>query len=424
MSRAALVAALLVAASRPAAAHQSSIAYSAIHVDGRDVEYRIKIASTDLYEAVGVSADRPVTRDEVQAGRARLEGYLLSHIHVADGAQGERTCDGAWAGLGFEDKADGFFAEAELRFRCPRTVEALTVRYDLFFDLDPRHQGLARITFAGEGDADHEQIFRDSARTLTLRRELGPWDHARDYLLLGVEHIFTGYDHIAFLFGLLAIAGASGLRRGAREVLGVVTAFTLAHSVTLIASALGLVSLPGRLVESAITLSIVYVGVENLFVPRPRHRFALTFGFGLVHGFGFASVLREIGLPSRGLLLSLVSFNVGVELGQLAVVAAVLPLLATIAAIADEAPSRRLVEGALVGAVAVAMFFLLRRFHVDEVPLAVIVFGGAPLLYVLGRRYGYDAVVRRGGSAVIAALAVFWFFERVLVRSWLGGRLG
>src|SRR5262249_52185453 len=141
------------------------------------------------------------------------------------------------------------------------------------------------------------------ARTVTARRDLTAWDHARDYLALGVEHIFTGYDHIAFLFGLLVIAGAAGLRRGARQGLAVVTAFTLAHSVTLIASALGFLALSPRLVEPAIAVSIAYVGVENLVVARPRLRWLITFGFGLVHGFGFASVLREIGLPSRGLLL-------------------------------------------------------------------------------------------------------------------------
>ena len=157
-------------------------------------------------------------------------------------------------------------------------------------------------------------------------------------------------------------------------------------------------------------------------MPAPEHRFLITFCFGLIHGFGFASVLREIGLPERGLLLSLVSFNVGVELGQLAVVAAVLPLLAMIAAPSPRRPVW--VEIAVLAALAAATYALLRRFEVPAAPLAVVVFGGAPLGYGLGRRFGYRPVVRLGGSAIVAALAVFWFFERVSGRVWLEGRLG
>jgi hypothetical protein len=368
-----------------------------------------------LFEAVGVDRDRPVTRDEVRAGRDHFFDYVRARIHVAAGGA---ECPPEPAGLDFLDKADGFFAVARLRFQCPRAVEQASVRYDLFFDVDPRHQGIARLAFGDE--EGREQVFRNDARTLAIRRELGVRDHVRDYLRLGIEHIFTGYDHVAFLFGLLVIAGAQGLRRGARQVLGVVTAFTLAHSVTLIGSALGWFALSPRLVEPAIALSIVYVGIENLAQPAPRHRWLLTFGFGLVHGFGFASVLKEIGLPSKGLLLSLVSFNVGVEIGQLAVVAAVLPLLALVARPLGD----RLVEYALVAAVATATFFLFRSYGVSPVQLAAVAFAGAPLLFVLGRQRGYDPVVRRGGSSLIAALAAFWFFERVLGRSVLGGWLG
>lgn len=410
----ALVALCLLLAA-PASAHQSSIAYSQIVVDGRVIDYTVQIASTDLYEAVGVENDRPVTRDEVRAGRDRLYAYLASHIHIDERGA---PCLPEPAGLDFLDKSEGFFAAVHLRFQCPRAVEDATVRYDLFFDLDPRHQGIARIAFGD--DEGGEQVFRESARTLSLRHDPTVLEHVRDYLLLGVEHIFTGYDHIAFLFGLLAVAGIHGLRRGGRQILGVVTAFTLAHSITLIASALDLFTLPPRLVEPAIALSIGYVGVENLLRPSPRHRFLLTFCFGLVHGFGFASVLREIGLPSKGLLLSLLSFNAGVELGQLAVVAAVLPLLALIAA-----PGRpRFAEVAVVAAVATATFALFRHFDVPALQLGVVVFLGAPLLFVLGRRHGYDRVVRLGGSTLIVAFAAFWFVERVAGLNLLGGYLG
>jgi hypothetical protein len=296
------------------------------------------------------------------------------------------------------------------------------VRYDLFFELDPRHQGIARLSFGdpGEGEGDErETVFRADARTVTLRHNLTLLDHVRDYLVLGVEHIFTGYDHLSFLFGLLVIAAAGGLRRGARQVLQVVTAFTVAHSLTLIASALGWVALRPRLVEPAIALSIAYVGVENLVRPAPRHRWLLTFGFGLVHGFGFASVLREIGLPSEGLVWSLLSFNVGVELGQLTVVVAVLPLLALLASQGTAQQVGLALAGGTFG-----MFFLLGRFGVSMLPLGVLCFGAAPLLVLATRRYGYDRVVRVGCSALLTVLASLWFIERVLDRSFFGGHLG
>ena len=360
--------------------------------------------------------DRPVTKDEVRAGERRLFAYLAERIQVQSRDQ---PCPPTPGAVRFVDKADGFLVAAELTFTCPRLIDQAAVRYDLFFDLDPRHQGLARLAF---GDDDgREQVFRADHRTLAVRRDLGLLDHVADYLHLGIEHIFTGYDHIAFIFGLLVIAAAAGLRAGGRRILAVVTAFTVAHSVTLIASALGLVSLPSAVVEPAIALSIAYVGVENLLGPAPRHRFALTFLFGLIHGFGFASVLREIGLPERGLLVCLVSFNLGVELGQLAVVAAVLPLLALIGR-RPELTRRWHLALAAVGAA--CTYALFRRFGVADPHLAVVVFAGAPLLFLLGRRYGYDRVVRRGGSAVIALLALLWFVERVLGRELLGGALG
>lgn len=144
------------------------------------------------------------------------------------------------------------------------------------------------------------------------------------FLAMGVTHIWTGYDHLLFLFGLLAVTRRVG------TVLKIVTCFTVAHSITLAIATLNLVSLPSRVVEPMIAASIVFVGVEN-FVRNgePKGRWLLTFGFGLIHGFGFASALRETGVGEHagGVVLPLVSFNLGVELGQMAVAALALPLI-------------------------------------------------------------------------------------------------
>ena len=145
------------------------------------------------------------------------------------------------------------------------------------------------------------------------------------FLRLGVEHIWTGYDHLLFLFALLVVC------RTFRSIVAIVSCFTLAHSITLALATLDLVSLPAKLVEPAIAASIVFVGVENLWRrgEEPRGRWALTFVFGLIHGFGFASVLRDLGIGQGGggVALPLFTFNLGVELGQIVVAAIVLPIV-------------------------------------------------------------------------------------------------
>jgi hydrogenase/urease accessory protein HupE len=145
-----------------------------------------------------------------------------------------------------------------------------------------------------------------------------------NFLCLGVKHILTGYDHLLFLFGLLLVA------RGFFSSLGIITSFTIAHSITLAVATLHVVQIPSRIVEPLIAASIVFVGIENLWrgdIPTARRMVA--FGFGLIHGFGFASALREAGIGSGtgGILLPLFSFNLGVELGQIMVAAVALPII-------------------------------------------------------------------------------------------------
>ncbi|MEM7199279.1 MAG: HupE/UreJ family protein [Planctomycetota bacterium] len=150
-----------------------------------------------------------------------------------------------------------------------------------------------------------------------------PFDLALEFVGLGVEHILIGYDHILFLLGLLAVGG------GWLAAAKVITAFTVAHSVTLAGASLGLVQLPGALVEAVIAGSVVFVGLDNLRRGTPSRRWLCAFGFGLVHGFGFASVLAELGLAGAGgVVVPLLAFNAGVEIGQLAIAAAALPALA------------------------------------------------------------------------------------------------
>lgn len=404
----------MLAVAATASAHQSSVTYVEIEPRGREVAVTLQVADLDLAPALGLGSDRPATRDEVTAGQARLGAYLSSHVEVRNSGF---PCAPRVDGVELSDRADGFFAATSLRYQCKRTAADVTVRYDLFFDIDARHQGLARVDVPGE--PPREAIFRSDDRELHLSRPVTLVDHVRDYLVLGVEHIFTGYDHLAFLFGLLVVAGFARLRDGLRYVLGVVTAFTVAHSCTLISAGLGWVHLSPRVVEPAIALSIAYVAVENLVVPKPRFRWLLTFGFGLVHGFGFSSVLREIGLPPRGMVLSLLSFNVGVELGQLAVVLMVAPALMLFTRWRQGV--RQIAAVMVLQALAVALFW---RFGLPLPQLCAVVIGGPAAIMLALPRFGYERTVRVGGSVLLAALASLWFFERVLGRSFFGGALG
>jgi hydrogenase/urease accessory protein HupE len=194
----------------------------------------------------------------------------------------------------------------------------------------------------------------------------GWWGLFWAFLGQGVVHILLGLDHVLFVVSLAWAV------RGLRELAGVVTAFTLAHSLTLALGALDLVALEPAWVESAIALSILYVALENILVKEPKGRYVVAFLFGLVHGFGFSYVLRDLGLPEEGVLPSLLAFNLGVELGQLALVAPLLPLVLWLRK-RDEARGARwhraatVAVSACVGVVAL-VWFIERAFGLSLLP--------------------------------------------------------
>lgn len=200
-----------------------------------------------------------------------------------------------------------------VRATCPAAPRAVVVEAFFLSELPFGHKHLAR---AGTG----ETPLTISRRTFSFTPEAPQAAKTRWSLLgMGVEHILTGYDHLVFLLGLLLVAASL------RELLVVVTAFTVGHSVSLALATLGVFVPSARVVEPLIALSIVYVGIENLYTPRKRWR--ITAPFGLVHGFGFASALRELSLPRGELPAALALFNVGVEVGQIAVLAVLWPVV-------------------------------------------------------------------------------------------------
>lgn len=213
---------------------------------------------------------------------------------------------------------DGPHLEITSTVPLPADRSGLRLRSRLPEILSASHISLVKIS--GGPEVEEAVLDRNNPDAEFSAPGLGA--QAAAFLWLGVRHIFTGYDHVLFLVALL-LAGGSTI-----ELVKIVTSFTVAHSITLALAALAVVMLPVRFVESAIALSICYVAAENMVLPHAGRRWVITFFFGLIHGFGFSTILRELELPRASLATSLVFFNLGVETGQVAIVLLFLPLLA------------------------------------------------------------------------------------------------
>jgi hypothetical protein len=304
----------------------------------------------------------------VQGRQKDAQAYVADRLHLF---VGERACTATPRAFSINGTAEPVNVTLSFRYACPADAGAFRARYDLFFDLDALATGFVNVRLNGE--AAVSDAFRSDSRELSVVMETSKWRPLRRFWLLGVEHIFTGYDHLAFLAGLLLLAAvakratetqplvAASARTALANTAKIVTAFTLSHSVTLIVAALHPELVPTRLVEPVIALSVVAVGAENLLPRLPKRRWLLAFAFGLIHGFGFASVLSEIGLPRSGVVAALLSFNVGVECGQLCVVFAVLPLLVLAARRAPRLYHRLFLKAGSVVLVFAGLFWLFER---------------------------------------------------------------
>jgi hypothetical protein len=336
----AIVALLLLVLMAPAFAHKPSDSYLTLRMDGNRIEGRWDIALRDLDLALGLDGDGDgrLTWDELRARHGAIEAYALSRLSIAAGGA---PCVLSAGSQQVDTHTDGAYTVLPLHGTCAVEPVELTIAYRLFGDTDAQHRGLLRIEhgIGGEGGVD-------KAGTAILGGErpvqVVPLDRAGGatqflaYVRHGTWHIWIGTDHVLFLVSLLLPAvlvrrdGAwqhvPAFRGAATDVLKTVTAFTLAHSLTLALAALGVVAPPSRWVESAIAASVAIAALNNVWPVVPGPRWAAAFLFGLVHGFGFAGVLADLGLPRGALAASLFGFNLGVELGQLAIVAAVLPL--------------------------------------------------------------------------------------------------
>lgn len=309
-------------APRSAGAHQGSVTLVTLRARDGLLDARIGLASADLADALGMMPGFVLSRDDALAARDEVAAYVRRRLHIANRDGPDCAPTGA-ARATIVPEGLGWRMDLALRWRCARPPTALRVRYELFFERDPRHRGM--LSFEA-GDRLDRAVTDLAHREVDLGRAPAHGAVMARFWAMGLEHILTGYDHLALLLALLAAASARPWREAGREVFAWVTAFTAAHSLTLAAATLGWVQPPGRLVEVAIALSILAVCVENLR-GRGRTRVALTFAIGLVHGFGFAGSLAAVGLPREAVVTALLAFNLGVEGGQLLALALAWPVL-------------------------------------------------------------------------------------------------
>jgi len=315
-------------------AHQLSTSYLNGSFNDTGVfsgEWQVRLY--DLEQAIGVDADGDgnLRWQELQNRADAVTQYLQTHLQFS---RANQTCTTA---LESNWQIDSHFNEGyvviPVRAQCPINGE-VTIRYSAFFEIDSQHKLLASL---GSEKTSSPRILSDANRSLTLNENTGSrYATFKEFLVQGAVHIWIGTDHILFLLSLLltcvlvrrnnAWAANNNLRDIVLRTTWIVTAFTLAHSITLTATALHWIQLPSRWVEVGIAISVALTALNNIF-PMVLRLGLLTFGFGLLHGMGFAGALGELGLPADQQTLTVLAFNVGVELGQMAIVLVVLPLL-------------------------------------------------------------------------------------------------
>ena len=348
-------------------AHKPSDSYLRMDSSGPVLTAEWDIALKDLELLVGLDSDGDgkITWGELKANEEVVAAHVLPRLALTAEGEGYPFRE---TGLLVSRHSDGAYATLQLETDCPSDTPGITLSYGLLFEQDPTHRGL--VLFETKNGSVTRVLSPDN-RSVEVPTETGGWWAVlKTYIIEGVWHIWIGLDHILFLLCLLFPAVLYRENKhwqpverawpAASTVLKIVTLFTIAHSITLWLAVMEYVSLPSRMIESVIAFSIVVTAVHNLYPVLRLPGWAIAFFFGLVHGFGFANVLLDLGLAGGALALSLFGFNVGVELGQLAIV---------------------------------LVFF--------------------PLAFWLRRTKFYELGILKIGSAVIAIIALIWMAERM-----------
>ena len=366
-------------------AHKPSDSYLALSIQTNTTQKNINqntatgqwdISLRDFDYAIGLdaNANSEITWQEVLAKQKDIYSYALTRLSIKNN---QATCSLTPKQLLIDHHTDGAYAVIQFNVGCKNEINHLNLNYTLFSDLDPSHRGLLKLDYTTV-----EKIGLN-AKNVTKTAIFGPdnptqsftlsapkrFNEFKEYVLEGIWHIWIGFDHILFLISLLLPAvlvysaktwqPAPHFKTTFIDVIKVVTAFTIAHSITLTLATLQVIELPSRWVEAAIAASVILAALNNLFPYLLKRRWIAAFVFGLIHGFGFAAALADLGLQQGALMVALVGFNVGVEIGQIAIL---------------------------------SLFI--------------------PAAYALRKSKFYKIIIFYGGSALIIMIAAAWFIER------------
>lgn len=360
-------------------AHPNSLSSTRLRVDGRTIDVLMRCQVESLREVIpDLDADRDglVSFPELEQGSPEILDYIANHYRVFTGT--DREMEGGElllaCGLATNPTSDsdrpfgplqwgeyGDWVDVHLEYTATTEIRDLVVEIDLFFDTSPAHYDVTSIEW-GEGQTSTLVLDQETPRR---RSDPSVGGALTGFIRLGFDHILGGFDHLAFVFALVLAS------RSYKKLIGVVTAFTVAHSITLGATAVGWFDFSehSALIEAGIALSIAYVAMEQLVFPRvDRSRWLEAFVFGLIHGLGFAGFLADSLVHENRKLVALFGFNVGVELGQLLVVAALALIL-----------------------------FALKRDKATE-----------------DQKFLAPRWLRIAGCLVVAGLGFYWFGERIL----------
>jgi hydrogenase/urease accessory protein HupE len=339
-----------------ALAHATQLSSSKLEVRGTVVEGLVEVNARDVDAALGTALSQSggsIAAAALDRVTGALSTYVLARVAVRQ-ASGD-DCDGVVRSA----VPKGDHVVLQVKWVCRRSATAVVYKVTLFHEIDPAARHMVTVA----GDVGLVGLLSVGLAELPINLTATPLSSLLwQYFAAGVEHIAIGYDHIAFLVAVIL------WRRRFLALVKMVTAFTVAHSITLSLAALDVFRLPSPVVETLIAVSIIYVAIENFFVSTLQRRWSVTFVFGLVHGFGFASVLQEYGLPRDALVPALAMFNLGVEAGQISIVL-----------------------------MSLGVFWIVDRW-----------------LRSPGSKLGPDVRFVRAVSALILSLGIYWFAERLV----------
>lgn len=311
-------------------AHEANDARMELEISGQKVRLNWGVSLADLDVLMDLDNDRDgnISRSDIDASRLKIESTMLSKLRISSG---EQACTMSPTNLSLDTSGALPYLYLDAEGRCERVIKSLSLSYDFLFDLDYSHQAIVQVK---NGENVSSQVASQGDRNLIF--QLGQSSNLlatlKTFFISGLLHIVEGYDHIAFLvvlaFSVLVFASKEEQRARTKtwQIALLLTGFTIAHAISITLAQLDLVTVPSQLVESFIALSIVVAAIDVWKPFMGRFKWYAVFGFGLIHGLGFASSLGSVGLDGSGFVVALFGFNFGIELGQVALAAAIIAL--------------------------------------------------------------------------------------------------